>query len=180
MTLEDMKRKTYSLIEEYNEEADNLTDDEDLATKMNDVINQIQNECARIKKINAKKDLSVTEGEEMTLSDIDKDLYQLSNIRGVDYDSVGDTIMFNETGTAKVYYTKYPTQIDAETEDDFVFDLSRDILEVMPYGIAGDLLKNDPSNQYGAIYTARYRQMLDELDVRNATAIVSFDEGISV
>lgn len=180
MTLEEMKRKTYALIEEYNEEADDLTDDEDLATKMNDVINQIQNECARIKKINAKKEMVVKEGDEITYKDIDKEIYQLNNIRGVDYDSINDVITFTEDGTAKIYYNKYPTQIDNETEDDFVFDLSRDILEVMPYGIAGDLLKSDPSTQYGAIYTSRYRQMLDELDVRNATASVSVDEGFNV
>ena len=53
MTLEEMKLKTYSLIEEYNEEADNLTEDEDLATKMNSCINIIMNEMSRFKKITA-------------------------------------------------------------------------------------------------------------------------------
>ena len=53
MTLEEMKIKTYSLIEEYNEDSDDLTEDNDLATKMNSVINQIQNEICRYKKINA-------------------------------------------------------------------------------------------------------------------------------
>lgn len=50
MTLEEMKIKTYSLIEEYNEDSDDLTEDNDLATKMNSVINQIQNEICRYKK----------------------------------------------------------------------------------------------------------------------------------
>ena len=31
MTLEEMKQKIYSMIEEYNEDADELTEDEDLA-----------------------------------------------------------------------------------------------------------------------------------------------------
>ena len=43
MTLEEMKIKVYSMIEEYSEEEENLTADEDLATKMNSIINQIQN-----------------------------------------------------------------------------------------------------------------------------------------
>ena len=50
MTLEEMKIKTYSLIEEYNEDSDDLTEDNDLAIKMNSVINQIQNEICRYKK----------------------------------------------------------------------------------------------------------------------------------
>ena len=51
MTLEEMKIKVYSLIEEYSEDAAELTEDEDLAAKMNSVINQIQNELTRFKKI---------------------------------------------------------------------------------------------------------------------------------
>ena len=180
MTLEEMKNKVYSMIEEYNEEVDELTDDEDLATKMNGVINQIQNELARIKKLPARKEMVVTEGQEITLSDIDKSLFQLSNIIGVDYDTMNDTIIFNEDGTAKIYYFKYPTQINSETEDDYVFELSTDVLEIMPYGVAGDLLKNDPSNQYGATYTARYQQMINELDIRYAVGTVMLDEGIGV
>ena len=43
MTLEEFKTKVYTLIEEYNENADDLTDDEDLANKMNSVINQVMN-----------------------------------------------------------------------------------------------------------------------------------------
>ena len=35
MTLEEMKTKTYSLIEEYSENEDDLTEDSDLSTKMN-------------------------------------------------------------------------------------------------------------------------------------------------
>ena len=49
MTLEEMKQKVYSMIEEYNENADDLTDDEDLAMKMNSIINQVQNELSRYK-----------------------------------------------------------------------------------------------------------------------------------
>ena len=76
MTLEEMKQKVYSMIEEYNEEEENLTEDEDLAMKMNSVINQIQNELCRFKKIPAHTNLEVEEGQEMTLSEIDKNIYQ--------------------------------------------------------------------------------------------------------
>ena len=111
MTLEEMKQKIYSMIEEYNEDADELTEDEDLAAKMNTVINQVQYELARIKKIPAYTTLEVTEGEEMELTDIDSDMYQLDKIREVDSDVIGTHVIFNEEGTAKIYYYKYPNQM---------------------------------------------------------------------
>lgn len=180
MTLEEMKQKVYAMIEEYSDEADDLTEDEDLATKMNGVINQIQNEVARMKKIPANKTMAVNEGDETTLNKIDSNMYQLYNIRGVDYDTMNDVIIFNESGTAKIYYFKYPTQITNETPDDFTFDLSTDVLEIMPYGVAGDLLKSDVSSQYGAVYTARYQQLLSELDPRYNMGSVSLGEGFNV
>lgn len=180
MTLEEMKQKTYQLIEEYDEEQTELTNDPDLAGKINSVINQIQNELARIKKITANKTMAVKEGQEINLTDIDKNIYQLYGIRGVDYETMLNTITFNEEGTARIYYYKYPTQINDETEDDFVFELSRDVLEVMPYGVAADLLKSDVSSQYGSIYAARYQQLLNELDVRYSTGSLTLSEGIEV
>ena len=180
MTLEEMKQKVYAMIEEYDENAEDLTNDPDLAGKMNSVINQIQNELARAKKINANKTLEVTEGETIEFTDIDKNILQLYNIRGVDYETMLNTITFFEDGTATFYYYKYPTQINFDTEDDYEFELSRDVLEIMPYGVAADLLKSDPSSQYGSVYAARYQQLLNELDVRNGTGSVTLDEGIEV
>ena len=176
MNLELFKTKVYSLIEEYNENSIDLTDDEDLATKMNHVINQIQNELARIKKIPAVKAMAVTEGQEITLKDIDSNLYQLNIIRNVDADIIGDNIIFNENGNARIYYYVYPKQIDADTEDDFIFDLSTDVMEVAVYGVAGDLLKSDVSSQYGAVYSARYREMLQQLDPRYNVGSVYISE----
>ena len=54
MTLKEMKQKTLRLIEEINPESELLTDDPDIAAKINDVINQIQFELVRIKKIPTK------------------------------------------------------------------------------------------------------------------------------
>ena len=178
MTLEEFKIKVYSLIEEYSEDADNLTEDEDLASKMNSVINQIQNEMCRFKKIPATATLTVTEGQELNYSEIASDMYQLHNIRGVDFDTMNDNVIFNENGTAKIYYFKYPKQINADTEDDYKFELSTDVLEMMVYGVAADLLKSDVSSQYGAVYAARYKEMKQELDPRYAMPVISFSEGM--
>ena len=179
MTLEEMKEKVYSMIEEYNEEAEDLTEDEDFALKMNSVINQVQNELARIKKLPASKEIYVEEGQIMKLDAIDKDMYQLDKIKGVDVDIDLNEVTFKEEGTAKVYYYKYPKQIDSSTEDDYIFELSTDVLEIMPYGVAGDLLKSDVSSQYGAVYSSRYRELLQGLDTRYGIGEVYIDGGIS-
>lgn len=175
MTLEELKIKVYSLIEEYNEDADDLTEDEDLALKMNSVINQIQNELARFKKIEAYTTLEGSEGSVIDFKDVDDNLYQLNIVRGLDCDIIGQKIKFNETGTAEVYYYKYPTQINADTDDSQELDLSIDVLEIMPYGVAADLLKSDVSSNYGAIYAERYMEMKRELDPRYALGSVYID-----
>lgn len=178
MTLEEIKNKILSMIEEYNEESDTLTDDEDLATKINGVINQVQNELARYKKIDAYKTMEVEENEDIALTDIDRLIYQLNVIKDVEYEQVGNRIIFKEEGTARIYYYKYPKQIDSETEDDFVFDLDRDVLEIMPYGVAGDLLKSDVSSQYGTVYSNRYRELIQSLDPRNSMPSMYFEGGL--
>lgn len=180
MTLEEMKRKVYTLIEEYSDDAAELTEDEDLALKMNHVINQIQNELTRFKKIPKDITLNVSSGQEMYFKDIDKDLYQLMNIRGVSFNIMNDKVFFEENGEAKIFYYKYPKQITSETEDSYKFELSNDLLEIMPYGVAGDLLKSDVSSQYGAIYSARYREMLQTLDPRYGTGMIEITGGINV
>lgn len=180
MTLEEMKHKVYSLIEEYSEDNEDLTEDEDLAGKINFVINQIQNELSRFKKIPKFVQRTVSEGDVIFNKDIDKDIYQLDLIRGVEYDVKNDRIVFNEDGTADIYYFKYPKKIDSETDDNYKFEISDDLLEIMPYGVAADLLKSDVSSQYGAVYAARYRELLQALDPRYGTGAIEITGGINV
>ena len=172
--------KVYSLIEEYNEDSEDLTEDEDLALKMNHVINQIQNELARFKKIEAYTTLEGSKGDLVDFSDVDKNLYQLNIVRGLDCDIIGKQIKFNEDGEAEIYYYKYPSQIGEDTDDSQELDLSIDVLEIMPYGVAADLLKSDVSSNYGQIYAERYREMKNELDPRNALGAVYIDGGMEV
>ncbi len=178
MTLKEMKKQTLRLIEEINPNSEFLTDDPDLATKINDVINQIQNELARIKKIPAKDEMDVIDGDEVDFSEIDKRMYQINIVRGVENVIVGDTIIFNGTGTAKIYYYKYPKQIDDTTsEEEYKFELSQDLLEIMPYGVAGDLLKSDISANYGQVYSSRYEQLKQQFDPRYHTGSIYIDTG---
>lgn len=180
MTLEDMKIKIYSMIEEYSEEAENLTEDEDLAQKMHTIINQVQNEICRHKKLPAYKEMLVQEGQELEFKDIADNVYQLNQVRGVDVDTIEDRIICNEQGLARIYYYKYPTQITIDTDDSYEFELPIDLLEIIPYGVAGDLLKSDVSSNYGTIYSARYKELLQTLDPRYNSNSVYIDGGVSV
>ena len=67
-----------------------------------------------------------------------------------------------------------------ETNDEFEIKLSIDVLEIIPYGVAGDLLKSDVSSQYGTIYSARYKELLQQLDPRYNSNSVFIEGGVSV
>lgn len=181
MTLADIKKKTYALIEEIAENS-NLTEDPDLASKMNYVINQVQYELSRVKKIPDYEELDVTEGELIRFEDITTqyDIYQIDIVRGIEYEykAQGTIIKPLEDGTAEIEYFRYPTRIDKTTSDDFNFELSDDVLEIMPYGVAADLLKSDVSNAYGNIYAQRYEQMKQQLDIRYNTGSIEIVGGI--
>ena len=180
MNLEQMKQKVYSMIEEYSETSENLTEDEDFASKMNSVINQIQNELSRLKKIPAYEKMNVSEGDIIEFKEIDNNIYQINTVQGLDVDIIDNTLIAKETGEMTVFYYKYPTQIDEDTDDDFEFELSTDVLEIMPYGVAGDLLKSDVSSQYGQIYSARYQELKEQLDSRYSLNMIYIDGGVEV
>lgn len=187
MTLLEMKKKVLGLIEELNPNSDLLTDDPDIATKINDVINQIMFELARIKKIPKYVEIEVSKGDLITFEDIEKEcgyeIYQLSTVGGVAYSSKasGTVLKILENGTAEIECYVYPERITEKTKDKaYEFELSSDVLEIMPYGIAADLLKSDVSTEYGSIYATRYESMLQRLDPRYQTTVVYIEGGISI
>ena len=184
MTLLEMKKKVLALIEELNKDSELLTDDPDIQLKINHVINQVQVELARMKKITAYSTETVTANEVFELKDLD-DFYQLRHLKAtndagenVDFDVIEDMVTFKENGTATFFYYKYPKQITGETSDTYKFELSTDALEIMPYGVASDLLKSDVSAQYGAVYEKQYEKMLARLDPRFALSMVTIEGGV--
>lgn len=179
MTLEEMKKKTLNLIEEISENNTNLTEDIDIANKINDVINQIMFELCRYKKLPAYERMEVIENEELELTDLDN-FYQLKSIQGVYYEQLGNTIIFLETGTATIIYYKFPKRITKKNEQNYKFELTDDVLEIMPYGIAADLLKSDVSSQYGKIYENRYQELKQMLDPRYEMGSITIEGGIDI
>ena len=181
MTLKEMKQRTLSLIEEVNPESEFLTDDIDIQAKINYVIDIKNHELARIKRIAAIETMKVKEGSEIDLYKDLKNFYKLNSIKGVKYELFENIVTFNEEGTAKIKYYKYPKMITAETKDeDYKFELSTDVLEIMPYGIAADLLKSDVSAQYGRIYAEEYAKALNMLDIRTVEGSFEIKGGLNV
>lgn len=187
MTLGEMKKKVLSLIEELNPLSEYLTDDPDIQAKINDVINQILFEMARFKKIPKYVEMAVTEGDLLEFADIEKEcgyeIYQIDIICGVRYvpKANGTVLKMLETGTAEISCFVYPERIDAKTKDNaYEFELSNDALEILPYGIAGDLLKSDVSTQYGSVYSNRYNEMLQRLDHRYHLPTMYIEGGLDV
>lgn len=187
MTLLEMKKKVLGLIEELNPESEFLTDDLDIATKFNEVANQIMFELVRFKKIPKYIELLVTAGQKVTFEDLEKEcgyeIYQVNFIGGVNYVPKADGTVFKflENGTAEIDVFVYPERITEKTKDKaYEFELSNDVLEIMPYGIAADLLKSDVSTDYGSVYATRYESMLQRLDPRYQMASIYIEGGYEV
>ena len=185
MTHYEMKKKVLALIEELNPDSPLLTDDPDISAKYNEVTNQIMFELARMKKIPKYVEIEVSAGDIIEFADIEKacgyEIYQIALVGGVNVAHKGDgtVIKVLEDGTAEINCYVYPERITENTKDKaYEFELSPDVLEVMPYGIAGDLLKSDVSTEYGGVYSARYESMLARLDPRYQMNSIYIEGGV--
>ena len=186
MTLKEMKEKVLGMIEELNPNSALLTDDPDIATKFNDVTNQIMYELARMKKIPKYVEMEVSKGDMVEFADIEKEcgyeIYQIGMVGGVDFSSKanGTVLKILESGTAEIDVFVYPERITDSTKDNYEFELSADALEIMPYGIAADLLKSDVSAEYGSIYATRYAELKQMLDPRYQMSSITIEGGVYI
>ncbi len=181
MYLSEIKKRVYALIEELNPDSEYLTDDVDYQAKINYCIDSIQNELARIKRIARVETMNVKKGDSINLYEELQNFYKLGKIEGVNYDIFNNIVTFEEDGEVTIYYYKYPKKITADTKDEeYKFELSQDVLEIMPYGVAGDLLKADISAQYGQVYTNAYNQALQRLDISTSDTTYQIVGGIDV
>lgn len=187
MTLLEMKKKYLALIEELNPDSEQLTDDPDIAAKQNEVINQVMFELARMKKIPKYVEIEVKKGDTLTLENVGSavgyDVYQLDKVSGASHEFRANQtlIKVREDGVLEIDCFVYPERITEKTKDkSYEFELSADVLEIMPYGIAADVLKSDESAEYGKVYAERYQSMINLLDPRNAIASISVEGGVYI
>lgn len=198
MTAREMKIKVYSLIEEYFPDTPILAVDDDVKYKINGVINEIQIDLMRLKKIPANMQ-SMINTEKKTLVNLSEeiwDLYQINNIdfegEDIDYEFMDDTtIRINDDydGRVTYYYYKYPELMELEFENDekaikydkeYEFELDADVLEVMPYGVAADLLKMDMISNYGQYFKAEYDSRKAQIDTRRSKGMIRVTGGVEI
>ena len=199
MTLKEMKTKTFALIEELYPELANLAEDEDVINKINGVVNQIQLDLMQFRKIPANDgfNLKLTDDHIIDLNEY-KDLYQINRVvlkpdepdmeKTFDFiDPVTLEINENFSGKVTIYYYKYPKLVETQFETDeerqeedenFKFDIDTRLLEIMPYGIARDLLRLDMISNYGTYFERTYNEMIQRLDSRRTSGYVLVEGGI--
>ena len=180
MTLKEMKNRVLSLIEELDKDSEFLTNDPDIQEKINYVIDIKQKELARYKRLAASEKLNVSEGEQIDLYDEFDDFYKLKNILGVTFSRFEAIITFENSGEAIINYYRYPKTINKDTDDNYKLEISEDVLAIMPYGVAADILKSDVSAQYGRVYEQEYQNALQRLDVTSSEGMFTIKGGINV
>ena len=186
MTLNEMDKKVLSLIEELNPDSEHLTDDPDIQAKKRFVTNQVMFELARTKKIPKYFELEVKKGDLIRFTDLEKacgyEIYQISVVSGVLNvpKASGTVYKAMEDGIMEIDCFVYPERITDKTNGNYEFELSHDVLEIMPYGIAADLLKSDISTEYGSIYASRYEAMKQMLDPRYQMSSIRFEGGVNI
>ena len=192
MTLEENKKITLALIEEYSPTNKMLTDDEDISTRLNFIYSTNYQELSQNKKILKTKILKEVTGiqeegfEEYTLP---SDMYQLKSIIALDENNIDVEPSFKRYGKNKILidklsdakyileYYAYPTVITEETDKDFELEIDQDVQLILPYAVANDVLKVDPSSDYTA-FLAEYKRKLESLDDRREIAFITVEEGV--
>ena len=164
MTLGENKKITLGLIEEYSPTNVYLTDDEDIRDRLNLVYAPCYQYLSQIKRILKTKTITVDETTDGTLENsLPYDMYQFKRLVGLDsdnnritpsYDIIGKKIYLKQNeGKYIIEYYAYPQNITEDTSDDFVLELDNDAQGTLPYLVANDILKVDPSANYTAFYT---------------------------
>lgn len=206
MTLKEMKIKVFSLIEEYYPELSGLAEDEDVLNKINGVVNSIQTDLMKYRKLPANQTITIDDENEnvIVLSETITDIYQLNKIvlkpsgestildPYKEYELIDDDTLEVDPGFRGdiiVYYYKIPAQCqltfdsDAERDaydEEFEFDIDTPLLEIMPYGIARDLLRLDMISSYGSYFERTYNELKAQIDSRRTKGMISFVGGIDI
>lgn len=190
MTYGENKKLTLALIEEYAPDLVKKTEDDDIALRLPFLYQLAYQELAMTKKIIATKLYNEIPDEnkkdKYTSYSLPADLYQIKNVYTLDknnkpitaeYYTINKKIYLNDNipGSTILEYYKYPQDINEETTDDFYLELDNDAQALLPYKVADDILKTDPSTDYTAFAT-EYQRKLQLLDTRKNIPTVVLNE----
>jgi hypothetical protein len=147
----------------------------------------------KYKKIPVTEELIITKGTK-TLNLVDaigEEYYQINKIIGLGKYSMLDDVTIEVPedfeGQISVYYYKYPKMVKtifandderAREDESYTFDLSPDLLHIMSYGIASDLLKMDMISGYGRYFYERYNELKDRINPNRTAGMIYVEGGV--
>ena len=186
MTLEENKKICLGLIEEYSPTNKLLTDDEDIQARLNLVYSPNYQNLSQKKKILSSKKYEIAEDSEgFEQFSLPSNMYQFIRLirlgennerKSLAYDIVGKKLYIKrEQGTYILEFYAYPEVIMTDTADDFELEIDQDVQLILPYAVANDILKVDPSADYTAFYN-EYQKRLQELDTRVVLPSIEIEE----
>lgn len=191
MTLGENKKITLGLIEEYSKTNTALTDDEDIAMGLNFAYATNYQELSQEKKIIKTKVLKEIVGqtsEGYTEYALPSNMYQLSKVIALDennnkkqpdFYTLGKRIYISNKSDYQyvLEYYQYPTVIKEDTPNSFMLELDQDAQMILPYAVANDILKVDPSADYSA-FLSEYQRKKQNLDTRREIPSIVVEEGV--
>lgn len=189
MTYLENKKIFLSLVDEYAPDSKFLTEDDDIPIKVAKLYAPAYQELADEKTPLKLKMIEVTASVGATGYDA-YSLPKCKQIKSVvaldennnkitgDYFYLGEKIYIGNGKTAKyvIEYIPFLTLIDEETEDDFELEIDQDLQAILPYMVAADLLKTDPSANYQAFEQVLNRK-LQKLNRSKKGISVNITEG---
>lgn len=189
MTLGENKKITLGLIEEYSNANPKLTDDVDIQNRINFLYATNYQELSQRKKILKTKTLKEVTDEKLeegyTEYTLPSSMYQFKRVIALDEKNKTVDADYYTVGKRKIYinnesnanyileYYAYPSIINEKTDDDFTLELDQDVLFILPYAVANDILKTDPSADYSA-FLADYNRKLENLNtsISNSRVVI--------
>ena len=191
MTLGENKKITLGLIEEYSKTNTDLTDDEDIAMRLNFAYATNYQELSQNKKIiktRVLKEISGETSEGYTEYSLPNNMYQMKRILALDennnimetnYYLLGKKIYISNQSDYRyiLEYYQYPTVITEQTPNTFMLEIDQDVQMILPYAVANDILKVDPSADYSA-FLAEYQRKKENLDTRTEIPSITIEEGV--
>ena len=177
MTLGQAKAMVMKLLDDYMIESP-PTDDEETLAKLNAMIQSAQVFLSTVKKI--RKSCTIqhepngTWCAEYELPNDFSQAYKVRDENGNDYavEFIGEKVLVKDLKpqNIRIDYYAFPSEITDQTTDDFILELAQDAQQVLPYAVAADILKMDPSADYTA-FEVKFNNLMQNLDTRQNIGI---------
>ena len=191
MTLGENKKIALALIEEYDPTNKLLTDDKDIQNKINFCYATAYMEMGQTKKIlktKTIKDISDETGTGYEEFSLPGSLMQLKRVIAwdeegnevePDYKKLGKKLYINRASNAQyiIEYYIYPAEIKEDTPDEFMLELDLDAQMILPYKVADDIIKTDPSADYTA-FLNEFNRKMEAFDTRREIPSIVVGDGI--